>query len=179
MSLSMVIEQRVRDVLRATNLDPMRDPQAVRELVQQVVGEVASESVHEPVDVRGLMQDVQDAITGFGPLQRFFDDPQVEEVWINESGWVFIARPSPFRINVKLALHEAGDYARTADQFKVVDVLTGSQGSGLLGRACQLSSSRRPTQRDAVGVVQLHDDLVARHRGTHLQACREAAQVNE
>ena len=92
MSLSMVIEQRVRDVLRATNLDPMRDPQAVRELVQQVVGEVASESVHEPVDVRGLMQDVQDAITGFGPLQRFFDDPQVEEVWINEPGRVFIAR---------------------------------------------------------------------------------------
>lgn len=92
MSLSMVIEQRVRDVLRATNLDPMRDPQAVRELVQQVVGEVATESVHEPVDVRGLMQDVQDAITGFGPLQRFFDDPQVEEVWINEPGRVFIAR---------------------------------------------------------------------------------------
>lgn len=92
MSLSMVIEQRVRDVLRATNLDPMRDPQAVRELVQQVVGEVASESVHEPVDVRGLLQDVQDAITGFGPLQRFFDDPQVEEVWINEPGRVFIAR---------------------------------------------------------------------------------------
>ena len=92
MSLSMVIEQRVRDVLRSTNLDPMRDPQAVRELVQQVVGEVASESVHEPVDVRGLMQDVQDAITGFGPLQRFFDDPQVEEVWINEPGRVFIAR---------------------------------------------------------------------------------------
>lgn len=92
MSLSMVIEQRVRDVLRSTNLDPMRDPQAVRELVQQVVGEVVSESVHEPVDVRGLMQDVQDAITGFGPLQRFFDDPQVEEVWINEPGRVFIAR---------------------------------------------------------------------------------------
>lgn len=92
MSLSMVIEQRVRDVLRATNLDPMRDPQAVRDLVQQVVGEVASESVHEPIDVRSVMQDVQDAIAGFGPLQRFFDDPEVEEVWINEPGRVFIAR---------------------------------------------------------------------------------------
>lgn len=92
MSLTMVIEQRVRDALRATNLDPMRDPHAVRELVQQVVGEVASESVHEPVDVLGLMQEIQDSITGFGPLQRFFDDPEVEEVWINEPGRVFIAR---------------------------------------------------------------------------------------
>jgi len=92
MSLTMVIEQRVRDALRATNLDPMRDPHAVRELVQQVVGEVASESVHEPVDVHGLMQEIQDSITGFGPLQRFFDDPEVEEVWINEPGRVFIAR---------------------------------------------------------------------------------------
>lgn len=88
----MVIEQRVRDALRATNLDPMRDPHAVRELVQQVVGEVASESVHESVDVLGLMQEIQDSITGFGPLQRFFDDPEVEEVWINEPGRVFIAR---------------------------------------------------------------------------------------
>lgn len=92
MSLTMVIEQRVRDVLRTSNLDPMRDPHAVRELVQQVVGEVASESMHESIDVHGLMQEIQDTITGFGPLQRFFDDPDVEEVWINEPGRVFIAR---------------------------------------------------------------------------------------
>ena len=32
------------------------------------------------------------AVAGFGPLQPFFDDPAVEELWINEPGRVFVAR---------------------------------------------------------------------------------------
>jgi pilus assembly protein CpaF len=35
---------------------------------------------------------VYDAVAGFGPLQRYLDDPEVEELWINEPGRVFIAR---------------------------------------------------------------------------------------
>jgi pilus assembly protein CpaF len=31
-------------------------------------------------------------VAGFGPLQRYLDDPTVEEIWINEPGKVFIAR---------------------------------------------------------------------------------------
>ncbi|MFM8350752.1 MAG: CpaF family protein, partial [Actinomycetales bacterium] len=36
--------------------------------------------------------EVMHAICGFGPLQPYFDDPSVEELWINEPGRVFIAR---------------------------------------------------------------------------------------
>ena len=32
------------------------------------------------------------AVAGFGPLQQFFDDPSVEELWINAPGRVFVAR---------------------------------------------------------------------------------------
>ena len=32
------------------------------------------------------------AITGYGPLQPFFDDPTVEEIWINAPMRVFVAR---------------------------------------------------------------------------------------
>ncbi|WP_432486527.1 CpaF family protein [Kineococcus sp. SYSU DK018] len=32
------------------------------------------------------------AVSGYGPLQRYFDDPEVEEIWINEPGKVFVAR---------------------------------------------------------------------------------------
>ncbi len=32
------------------------------------------------------------AVAGFGPLQPYFDDPAVEELWINEPGRVFVAR---------------------------------------------------------------------------------------
>ncbi|MGH3744790.1 MAG: CpaF family protein, partial [Mycobacteriales bacterium] len=35
---------------------------------------------------------VYDAVAGLGPLQRFLDDPEIEEVWINEPGRVFVAR---------------------------------------------------------------------------------------
>ena len=31
-------------------------------------------------------------VSGFGPLQPFLDDPEVEEVWINSPDRVFIAR---------------------------------------------------------------------------------------
>ena len=33
-----------------------------------------------------------DEVAGFGQLQQFFDDPTIEEIWINEPGRVFIAR---------------------------------------------------------------------------------------
>jgi pilus assembly protein CpaF len=92
MSVTGVVEQRVRQELRSLDVDPMRDPESVRALIDRVVGEVAIESMIEPVDTVALSREVQHAIAGFGPLQQFFDDPQVEEVWINEPGRVFVAR---------------------------------------------------------------------------------------
>jgi pilus assembly protein CpaF len=43
-------------------------------------------------DADEVSRAVYDAVAGFGPLQRYFDDPTVEEVWINEPGRVFVAR---------------------------------------------------------------------------------------
>jgi pilus assembly protein CpaF len=31
-------------------------------------------------------------VAGFGPLQRYLDDPEIEEIWVNEPGRVFVAR---------------------------------------------------------------------------------------
>ena len=31
-------------------------------------------------------------MAGYGPLQRWLDDPEVEEIWVNEPGRVFVAR---------------------------------------------------------------------------------------
>ena len=33
-----------------------------------------------------------DEVAGFGPLQRYLDDPDVEELWINEPSRIFVAR---------------------------------------------------------------------------------------
>jgi pilus assembly protein CpaF len=34
---------------------------------------------------------VADRVVGMGPLQPYFDDPDIEEIWINEPGKVFVA----------------------------------------------------------------------------------------
>ena len=39
-----------------------------------------------------IVRDVLDRVAGFGPLQRYLDDPEIEEIWVNEPGRVFIAR---------------------------------------------------------------------------------------
>ncbi len=64
----------------------------VDEAVADVVEEwLASDAglVADPVD---LARSAFHAVAGFGPLQPFFDDPEVEEVWINAPGRVFVAR---------------------------------------------------------------------------------------
>ncbi len=43
-------------------------------------------------DEHGTAREVVASITGYGPLQPFFDDPEVEEIWINAPTRVFIAR---------------------------------------------------------------------------------------
>ena len=90
-----IIEADVREAVRRAGLDPLRDRDAVEELVRTAVhrfvsqGDVSSQGESELAAVSRL---VLDDVAGFGPLQRFFDDPEVEEVWINAPGKVFVAR---------------------------------------------------------------------------------------
>lgn len=90
------VEDQVRDAVRRAGIDPMADPDQVRRLVDAVVTDYLQACVATDVpalpDAAALARAAHDAVAGFGPLQRFFDDPDVEEVWINEPGRVFVAR---------------------------------------------------------------------------------------
>ena len=90
------IEAEVRELVRRRGLDPVRAPDDARALVDEVVADYsrrALSSALPPVgDPRRVARAVLDAVAGFGPLQRWLDDPEVEEVWINEPGKVFVAR---------------------------------------------------------------------------------------
>ncbi len=89
-----IIEADVREAVRRTGLDPLRDRAAVEELVRAAVHRVVAqgEAPHAGEgDLAAVSRRVLDDVAGFGPLQRFFDDPEVEEVWINEPGRVFVA----------------------------------------------------------------------------------------
>jgi len=91
-----VIESEVRELVRRRGVDPVCDPDRVRMIVHDVIadyGDRALSSSLPPVgDERQVARIVLDAVAGFGPLQRWLDDPEVEEIWINEPGKVFVAR---------------------------------------------------------------------------------------
>ncbi len=91
-----LVEDEVRELVRRRGLDPVAAPQEMHQLVDEVVAdydERAAISTLPPLaDPDGVARSVYDAVAGFGPLQRHLDDPEVEEVWINEPGRVFVAR---------------------------------------------------------------------------------------
>ncbi|SHN47799.1 CpaF family protein [Cryptosporangium aurantiacum] len=96
MSSADEIDREVRELVRRRGVDPMGDPAAVGGLIDEVlaaqadrVAAGAAEALADPRDVRRV---VLDAVAGFGPLQRFLDDPTVEEIWVNGPGRVFVAR---------------------------------------------------------------------------------------
>jgi pilus assembly protein CpaF len=91
-----VVEDEVRELVRRRGLDPVADPGAVRRLVDEVISEYDERSLSgtlpQLVDAGLAARQVFDAVAGFGPLQKYLDDPMVEEIWINEPTKVFIAR---------------------------------------------------------------------------------------
>jgi pilus assembly protein CpaF len=90
------IESVVREVVRTSNLDPMQDGPAVRRLVEEAVSDYEERSLSGGlpilVDRDAVIASIWAAVAGFGVLQRFLDDPSVEEIWVNEPGKVFVAR---------------------------------------------------------------------------------------
>jgi pilus assembly protein CpaF len=95
-SAAQIVEREVRELVRRRRLDPAADPLTVRSLIDEVIvdyqerGLVASmPALSDPAATASA---VHARVVGAGPLQRYLDDPAVEEIWINEPGKVFVAR---------------------------------------------------------------------------------------
>ncbi|MBK5250954.1 MAG: CpaF family protein, partial [Actinomycetales bacterium] len=92
----VLLEGEVRELIRRRGLDPARDTDDVRALIAAAVADYDDRSllglVPQLDDVGDTTKALHDVITGLGPLQRYLDDPEIEEVWINEPGKVFVAR---------------------------------------------------------------------------------------
>src|SRR3954469_23547503 len=91
-----LVDGEVRELIRRRGLDPFIDPGPVRVLVRDVVADYSERSMTSAVaplgDPESVVRDVLDRVAGFGPLQRYLDDPEIEEIWVNEPGRVFVAR---------------------------------------------------------------------------------------
>ncbi len=91
-----IVEDEVRELIRRRGVDPTRDPSGVRRLVEDAVADYDDRSLSGGLpplpDPQHAVKSVLDAVAGLGPLQAYLDDPDVEEIWINEPGKVFVAR---------------------------------------------------------------------------------------
>ena len=78
-----IIEGDVREAIRRGGLDPLRDREAVQDLVRMAIRRYAAREDDDSTmmdDLDSVSQQVLDDVAGFGPLQRFFDDPEIEEI---------------------------------------------------------------------------------------------------
>ena len=90
------LDAQLRVAVRAEAVDPQRDAGVVRRLAERVVADHDQRSLTGAVlpvgDHDAVVDELVARVSGFGALQRYLDDPTVEEVWINDPSRVFVAR---------------------------------------------------------------------------------------
>ena len=92
-----IVEEEVRELVRVRGLDPLTDSaDRMASLVDEVLNgyeaKVHKSNLPRLHDRTSVRKEVLDRVAGFGPLQSFLDDPEVEEIWINGPGRIFCAR---------------------------------------------------------------------------------------
>ena len=94
--LVLRLDAQVRDLVRREGVDPQREAVVVRRIAEDVVrghDELSLTGAVAPIaDDGAMVGELVARVSGFGPLQPFLDDPEVEEIWINSPERVFIAR---------------------------------------------------------------------------------------
>lgn len=87
---AVLVEARVREMISRLDIDPSVDSDHVLRLIEECVTDMFASG--DLLDPQGTIREVHHQVSGYGPLQVFFDDPEVEEIWINEPSRVFVAR---------------------------------------------------------------------------------------
>lgn len=90
------VEGEVRELIRRSGLDPARHPVEIDRLVRDAVNDYDERSMLSGMpplaDVDDTAKAILDTVAGYGPLQRYFDDPHIEEIWVNSPDRVFVAK---------------------------------------------------------------------------------------
>ncbi|MFC0581448.1 CpaF family protein [Micrococcoides hystricis] len=91
-----ILETEVRDMIRDHSFDPVAEPHRAKELIAHAVDQYDARSrvrsLPALTDPQQACKTLFDLVVGFGPLQPLLDDPDVEEIWINQPDKVFVAR---------------------------------------------------------------------------------------
>ncbi|MGQ4574883.1 hypothetical protein ACUH93_00505 [Dermabacteraceae bacterium P7006] len=85
MALATVIEDDVRELIRRRGFDASGaglEP-LVCEAVADYEARTGMSAVRTGESLDGLVSAIASRIGGFGQLQAYLDDPEVEEIWLN------------------------------------------------------------------------------------------------
>ena len=81
--LQAMLDAALRDEVRRQGVDPQRDVSSVRRLAERVVTDHDQRSLTGAVvpleDPQGVVEEMVANVAGFGVLQKYLDDPEVEE----------------------------------------------------------------------------------------------------
>ena len=86
-SLASRLSERARRQIVESQLEP-RD--AIDRVLDMSIEQDSAS--HESVNEYLLRSEIQDRLSGYGPLQPLLDDPSIEEIWINSTTEVFVAK---------------------------------------------------------------------------------------
>ena len=109
-----IIADQVRERVRRDGVDLRLDrdlaARYVHDAVQRYSERALGGSVPLLADEAHTARQIVASLTGFGALQPFFDEPEIEEIWINGPNRVFVARDGvPELTTVELADGEVRD----------------------------------------------------------------------
>ncbi|RRC95237.1 CpaF family protein [Schaalia canis] len=82
--------QWVRDEVTARAIDPYAHTDVVTRIIEDALDR--SGDLYVGQDREDLIAKMLADVAGVGPLQPYLDDPEIEEIWINEPTRVFVAR---------------------------------------------------------------------------------------
>jgi len=91
-----IIADQVRERVRRDGVDLRLDRDLAARYVHDAVRRYSERALGGSVpllaDEAHTARQIVASLTGFGALQPFFDDPEIEEIWINGPNRVFVAR---------------------------------------------------------------------------------------
>lgn len=95
-SLHDRLDADLRAAVRRDGVDPQRQVDRVRALAETLVREhdrlSLNGSVAPVAEPAAVVEHLVARVAGFGSLQPYLDDPEVEEIWVNHPSRVFVAR---------------------------------------------------------------------------------------
>lgn len=96
----------IRDVAVLARNFAVRDGLSPENAIQKSLDLVLESRPHNPLMELGIKSEVRDQLLGLGPLQGLMDDPEIEEIWINGPGEIFVAEAGVSR-QISLTLSES------------------------------------------------------------------------